>query len=216
VARNKTLEKPKIKREKTVTAIFPTAFLGPIEYYAQLKKHPNALLEIHEHFPKQTFRSRTEIYGANGKLNISIPLQRRKLEHTSISQMRISYDEPWQTLLWRSISAAYRSSPFFEYYESELEKLIYAKPEFLLEYNTAIHQWICAKLKLSSTLTPTTEYHKTYENIIDFRSAIHLKKGPAFSHPEYMQVFSNKLGFIPNLSIIDLLFNEGPHGSSIL
>ncbi|MCX6180871.1 MAG: WbqC family protein [Bacteroidetes bacterium] len=210
------MEKQKIKREKTVTAIFPTAFLGPIEYYAHLKKHPNALLEVHEHFPKQTFRSRTEIYGANGKLNISIPLQRRNTEHTSISKMLISYDESWQNILWRSITAAYRSSPFFEYYEGELEKLIYAKPELLIDYNSALHQWICTKLKLENNFTPTTEYHKSYDNIIDFRTGIHPKKGATFTHAEYMQVFSSKMGFIPNLSIIDLLFNEGPHGSAIL
>lgn len=211
-----TFEKQKNEREKTVTAIFPTAFLGPIEYYAHLKKHSSALLEIHEHFPKQTFRSRTEIYGANGKLNISIPLQRRNTEHTSISKMRISYDAPWQNLLWRSITTAYRSSAFFEYYEAELEKLIYNNPELLLDYNNALHDWICKKLKIESTFTPTIEYHKTYDKIVDFRSSIHSKKGSTFTHSEYMQVFSNKLGFIPNLSIIDLLFNEGPHGSSIL
>ena len=199
-----------------MTAIFPSTFLGPIEYYALLKKNPQSLLEVHEHFPKQTIRSRTEIYGANGKLNISLPLQKRKNEHTPIAQIRISYDESWQNILWRSITASYRSSPFFEYYESELEKLIYVKHEFLLDYNTSLHNWICAKLKLTSTLIPTTEYHKTYSDINDFRSSIHSKKGPAFVHPEYMQVFANKMGFIPNLSIVDLLFNEGPHGLSLL
>ncbi|MFM7024183.1 MAG: WbqC family protein [Flavobacteriales bacterium] len=199
-----------------MTAIFPTAFLGPIEYYAQLKKHPNALLEMHEHFPKQTFRSRTEIFGANGKLTISIPLNRNSREHTPISKMLISYDAPWQNLLWRSVTTAYRSSAFFEYYESEFNKLVYAKHELLIDYNNGFHQWICSKMKLEATLTPTNEYKKTYERLMDFRTGMHPKSGSTFVHPEYMQVFSNKLGFIPNLSIVDLLFNEGPHSGSIL
>ena len=197
------------------TAIFSSAFLGPIEYYTQLIKHPNALLEIHEHFPKQTYRNRTNIYGANGKLTLTIPLQ-SKGERTPLKDIKISYNDNWQIIVWRSITTAYRSSAFFEYYEAELEKLIFKKPDYLIDYNNELHQWVCSKLKIDCTFSNSVKYEKSYNNVQDFRTVIHPKKPSGFAHEEYMQVFSDKLGFIPNLSIVDLMFNEGPHGISIL
>jgi hypothetical protein len=198
------------------TAIFSTAFLGPIEYYTQLLKHPDALLEINEHFPKQTYRNRISIYGSNKKLTLSIPLQSRHRERTATKNIKISYNDNWQLILWRSITTAYRSAPFFEYYETELEKLIFSKPEYLLEYNNLLHNWVCAKMKLNIKLTPTESYEKEHVGLVDFRTSIHPKTNEDFKHEEYMQVFSDKLGFMHNLSILDLLFNEGPHGTSIL
>jgi len=197
------------------TAIFSSAFLGPIEYYAHLLKHPNSLLEINEHFPKQTYRNRTNIYGANGKLTLTIPLQSRG-ERTKLKDIKISYNDNWQIIVWRSITTAYRSSAFFEYYEAELEKLIFQKPEYLLDYNNTLHQWVCSKLKIESAFTNSEKYEKSYDGLIDLRTNIHPKRPSDFTHQEYMQVFSDKLGFIPNLSIVDLMFNEGPHGISIL
>ncbi|MFZ9848723.1 MAG: WbqC family protein [Flavobacteriales bacterium] len=198
------------------TAIFSTAFLGPIEYYTQLLKHPDALIEINEHFPKQTYRNRLSIFGSNKKLTLSIPLQSRHRERTATKNIKISYNDNWQMILWRSITTAYRSAPFFEYYEAELEKLIFNKPEYLLEYNNLLHNWVCAKMKLNIKLTPTESYEKEYAGLVDFRTSIHPKTNEEFKHEEYMQVFSDKLGFMPNLSILDLLFNEGPQGTSIL
>lgn len=198
------------------TAIFSSAFLGPIEYYTQLIKHPNALLEVNEHFPKQTYRNRLSILGSNKKLTLSIPLQSRHRERTATKNIKISYNDNWQIILWRSITTAYRSAPFFEYYEAELEKLIFTQAQYLLEYNNLLHEWVCAKLKLNIKFTPTEKYEKEYDGLVDFRNSIHPKSDIEFQHDEYMQVFSDKLGFTPNLSILDLLFNEGPHGISIL
>ena len=100
------------------TALLSTAYLPPIQYFSVLKKNKTVAIEHHEHFVKQTYRSRCHIYGANGMLKLSIPVMHSR-ERTIIKDIRISYNDNWQKLHWRSIESAYRCSPYFEYYESE-------------------------------------------------------------------------------------------------
>jgi hypothetical protein len=195
------------------TVILPTVYFGPIQYYSKLLKYEEALIEHHEHFPKQTFRNRCNIYGANGLLSLSIPLKKRG-ERTPVKDVRIAYDQPWQSLHWRSFQASYRSSPYFEFYEDDLAPFYEKEYEFLLDFNTELHGLVCGLLKIDNNTKPTEKYEKTYENADDLRDLISpkedWKKDKDYEVKEYTQVFGSKYGFLPNLSIADLLFNEGP------
>jgi hypothetical protein len=195
------------------TAILSTAYLGPIQYYQKLKNYPACIIEHHENFIKQTFRSRCDIYSPNGILTLSIPLEKRNKRQT-VKDVKISYEYNWQTLHWRSLESCYRRSPFFEYFEDDFRPFYEDKKfEFLIDLNEAIQQEVLSLLKLKPQYSFTSEYKSSYENADDFRNTISpkesLEKDSGFEPKTYSQVFEPRHGFIPNLSIVDLLFNEG-------
>ena len=194
-------------------AILSTAYLAPIQYYSKLKNYDNCIIEHFEHLPKQTFRSRCEIYSPNGTLTLSIPLVKRN-HRQIIKDVKIANDYDWQKLHWRSLESCYRRSPFFEYFEDDLQAFYLEKKfDYLIDFNESIQQEVLALLKLKTNYTFTTEYHKVYDDADDFRIIISPKAALSldidFIPPSYIQVFENKQGFIPNLSIVDLLFNQG-------
>ena len=209
------------KKNKFMSGILlPTAYLPPVQYYSKLIAHPEIIVEHFEHFPKQTYRNRTYIYSPNGMQLLVVPLNSRS-ERTITKDIRISYNDPWQNLHWRSIEAAYRRSPYFEYYEDDLTPFYTEKKfEFLIDLNMAMIEFINSLLKIKMACSPTSSYEKNYEDIIDLRTAIspkeELSADTSFKIKEYSQVFDNKHGFIPNLSIIDLLFNHGPRSIEYL
>lgn len=193
--------------------ILSTAYLAPIQYYSKLKNYSNCVIEHFENIPKQTFRSRCDIYSPNGILTLSIPLVKRNHRQV-IKDVKISNDYNWQKLHWRSLESCYRRSPFFEYFENDLQSFYLEKKfNFLIDFNESIQQEILTLLKLKPNYSFTTEYYKTYSDSDDFRNIISPKKSlsldPDFTPPTYIQVFENNQGFIPNLSIVDLLFNQG-------
>lgn len=192
--------------------ILPIFYAGPIEYYAIMIQKQKFELEQFEHFVKQTYRNRCSIYGANGKLNLIIPLDRTGKRRT-MKEVITSTEERWQNLHWRSLQAAYRSSPYFEYYESDLVEH-YEKPvKYLVDFNLGLHEKIKSLLVISFEETLTKTYQNT-EDQLDYRNKFEAKKENtlvSFENKEYIQVFSDKHGFISNLSIFDLLFNEGPN-----
>lgn len=200
--------------------LLPTAYLPPIQYYSKLIAYPEIIIEHFEHFPKQTYRNRTYIYSPNGKQNLVVPLKSRT-ERTLTKDIRICYNDPWQKLHWRSFEAAYRRSPYFEYYEDDLRPF-YTEPkfEFLIDLNMALIEFINTSLKINCAPQPTSTYEKEYKEMDDYRSTISPKKelssDTTFKVKEYSQVFDNKHGFIPNLSIVDLLFNHGPRSVEYL
>jgi hypothetical protein len=194
--------------------LLPTAYLPPIQYYSKLIAHPEIIIEHFEHFPKQTYRNRTYIYSPNGKQLLVVPLKSRS-ERIITKDIRISYNDPWQNLHWRSMEAAYRRSPFFEFYEDDLVPFYNQKKfEFLIDLNMAMIEFINSLLKIKMKHTATSSYEKNHDNIVDLRTLLSPKKelntDTSFKTKEYAQVFSTKHGFIPNLSVIDLLFNHGP------
>ncbi len=199
--------------QKDTIAVLPCTYLGTIQYFSKLKNAEKCIIELHEHFPKQTFRNRCEIYGANGKLRLSIPLANRT-ERTIIKDIKINNNDNWQKLHWRSIESAYRRSPFFEYYESNFISFYENKFNFLVDFNLKIQEKVLSLLKFSPNIEFTTEYFKNYTEYNDYRNIISPKKDikvdNAFEIKPYNQSFEAKFGFIPNLSIIDLLFNQGP------
>ncbi len=203
----------------TKKVILSTAYLAPVQYFTKLFKYDEIFIEKHENFIKQSYRNRCKIYGANGELSLSIPVKKISVK-TKIKDLLIDYDTNWQKLHWKSIESAYRSSPFFEFYEDDLKPFYEKKYKFLLDLNLEIQNVILEYLDLEINLKFTDKYcHILTEEIDDFREQIHPKKEAKdldFISVEYTQVFQEKHGFIPNLSIIDLLFNEGPNATELL
>jgi hypothetical protein len=199
------------------TVLLSTAYLPPINYFARFFLYKNVLIEKHEHFVKQTCRNRCSIYGANGKLDLIIPLE-SGAERTGVTQKRIAYRDNWRNLHWRSLESAYRSSPYFEFFEQELSPFYKGeKFEFLFDFNTALMTRITELLRLQVNISYTESYQKEYAGIADGRILTQPKfSDKHFNAVPYYQVFENKHGFIPNLSIADLLFNEGLRAKAIL
>ena len=191
--------------------LLPTAYLAPISYYAILLQDPNCRIELHEHFIKQSIRNRCDIYGANGKLRLSIPKQRKGSSKTIIENLKISYRNNWQKQHWNTIESAYNSSPFFEYYKDDLKPFFEEKEEYLVNFNSKLQNAILSMLQQENMIKNTTEYlHKG--DFFDLRNYTWKLK----NQEKYDQVFMENQGFIPNLSILDLLFNLGPESIDYL
>ncbi len=197
--------------------LLSTAYLPPISWFKEVIQAESVFIEAFETYPKQTYRNRCKIMGANGVLPLSIPLSKVSGMKTRIKDMEIFYDEPWQRLHWRSIDAAYSNSPFYLYYKDELQIFFEKKYRFLLDYNMEILSVLNKQLGIKKSFDLTLEYMHDPEGILDLRNSIspkHQTKTATFT--PYYQVFAEKHGFVKDLSIIDLLFNEGPAALSHL
>lgn len=193
--------------------VFPVFYFGPISYFSEIIKAENVKFEVHENFVKQTYRNRCYIQGANGKLRLAIPINHdgsRKMK-----DLRVSTVSNWKKEHFKSITSAYKSSPFFDYYEDEIAQIYHQKIDFLLDFNLKTMEFIHSKLKLDLKFNQTESY-ETISEEHDFRNKFNSKKEPDGIFPEYMQVFTEKLGFMPDLSILDLLCNEGPNATTYL
>lgn len=203
-----------------MTKYFSIAFLGPIEYFAHLYNSQKNIIEKHCNYTKQTYRNRCEILAANGPMSLSIPIDKQGLKKCLTKDIRISYDTPWQIQHWRSIESAYNSTPYFEYYQDDFRQFFEKNWSFLFDFNIQLMKVVTDAIGLE----PNYTFSNSYENDIngdDLREVIHPKKDfrivdPNFNPIEYRQIFSNKFGFVPNLSIIDLIFNKGPESLIIL
>ena len=200
--------------------VLPLAYLPPISWWALAVKYRTVSLEYHETYPRQTYRNRCHIYGANGLLPLVIPVIRVNGNHTKTSEIRIDNSRNWQTVHWRSIEAAYGKSPYFLYYRDFFEPLFLKEHELLSDFNLALIRLVYRLLKLDGITFSYTERFEKEAGIPDFRELIHPKKptiaSGLFSHQRYMQAFEDRHGFLPDLSILDLLFNEGPAASAYL
>ena len=195
--------------------IHPTYFPN-IAHFVAMVKAEYITFEVDDNFAKQTYRNRAYIYGANGKLALNIPVIHTQKNRQKYRDVKIFNDENWQTLHWKSLLSAYRTSPFFEYYEDELQPLFEFKTDYILDFNMTCFEVICDCLQLELNTSKTETYQKTVKNKTDFRYLVIAKKEQPQPFETYTQVFSNKHGFIPNLSILDLLFNEGPNALNYL
>ncbi|MEZ4842267.1 MAG: WbqC family protein [Flavobacteriaceae bacterium] len=196
------------------TILYPSYF-SPIIHYVVLAHHKNIVFEVEDHFQKQTYRNRCYIYGANGKQLLNIPVKHNNTTRKT-KDIRIEYAFDWQKQHIKTIQTAYRSSPYFEFYEEDMLALFKEKPKYLLDLNLRYQEQILELLQLDITFEKTIEYHKVYSNALDLRHVVNAKNEEYFSFSEYFQAFSNKYGFIENLSILDLLFMEGPSALTYL
>lgn len=200
--------------------ILSTAYLGPICYYSRFFLPYPVLIEKNENYLKQSYRNRCVIYGANGPLTLAVPVQRGSFHKTAINELEIDYVTDWQANHLRSIISSYKSAPFFEFYIDDLIPCYQQKIRYLIDYNTSLMKILLRHLEIKQGFSFTKSFIKQYPSkLLDFREKIHPKKtfrDPFFKNLEYTQVFSPKHGFIPNLSILDLLFNLGPGSAELL
>jgi len=185
--------------------VLPTAFFPNLAYFSILLNDKAIHIEAYEHFVKQSLRNRCVINGPQGKLTLSIPLVHSG-NKTLTGNKIISYQEKWQNKHWRAIESAYRNSPYFEYFEDEIKKLFFEQKELLIDFNESLILCISKLLRKNIELIKTKNYQSTYN--LDLREE--KKISDQVQHfPEYYQVFKSSIGFTANLSILDLLFNEG-------
>ncbi len=203
--------------EKDKIILLSTAYMPPIEYFAALVHAKSVYIETHETYLKQSYRNRVEIYSANGKMDLSIPIHKINGNHTLTKDIEISYTDNWNKKHWKAIESAYNKSPYFLYYRDELEHFFINKYETLLNLNTELLQFLLKKLRISALIGFTEEFFaESPDNYIDLRWKIHPKQVSGIQFEPYWQVFDAKHGFISNLSIIDLLFNLGPDSRDYL
>ena len=201
--------------------LLSTAYFGPVRYFSKLAVYPQIYIEQHENFIKQTYRNRTVILGPNGTIPLIVPVEKGREKKITIKELRIAYDEEWQRTHWRTIFSAYNSSPFFEYYADDLEPFFRKKFSFLFDLNQEITETLIEILEIPGSLNLTEDFECIPQNYLNFRENISPKahkvsEDPGFAPKTYTQVFSEKFGFIPDLSILDLLFNEGPSAHQVL
>lgn len=194
--------------------LLPAFYLPPITWFSDfLDSDHEIILEQFENFPKQTYRNRANIYGANGKLSLIIPIHHNGKR--AMKDIEVSYAEDWQKLHWKSIKTAYQSSPYFEYYESKLAQIFLYQSQSLLDFNLNSLKIILNILKEEKVFSFTDEYIKIPE-VIDNRDKYSAKEKSDFILEDYYQTFSDKQGFIEDLSILDLLCNLGPEAKTYI
>lgn len=199
-------------------ALLPMFYLPPVEYFTKITQYkPDVWIERDEHFPKQTYRNRANIYSPDGLLTLVVPVVKGSKVHTPAKDVKISYDFKWQRLHWMSLQACYRRSAYFEYYEDDFALFYEQKTTHLFDYNQKQLELILRLLKIKTPLNYTETYESRYpEAVADLRNAFSAKKEVTTEQKPYFQVFEERHGFLKNLSIIDLLFNQGPQSVNYL
>lgn len=195
-----------------------SAYLPPIDYVRVVSQSENTFIESCENYQKQSYRNRCHIYSANGLLPLIIPVLREDNHSVKISEIKIDYSKEWQKQHWRAIVSAYKSSPFFDYYQDDIIPFYQEKENSLFDFNYKLLKTLLDLIGVDYLLDITKSFNQDYKEC-DYRELIHPKRPSIFNTNEngrYRQVFTHKHGFIPNLSIIDLLFNEGPNAISFL
>ena len=188
--------------------LLPIFYLPPVSWFAVFLKDENHIvLEQYENFPKQTYRNRTNIYGANGRLSLIIPINHSG--ERVMKEIKVSHRENWQKLHWKSIKTAYQSSPYFEFYEDRLQKIFEFESDSLIQFNLNALKIVLDILKTEKAYSLNNEYVKIplEEN---YREKFSAKKESEIEMEEYYQTFTDKMGFMKDLSILDLICNKGP------
>ena len=209
------------------TALLSTTYFGPVQWYQKLVSYDQVVIDPAEPFVKQTYRNRCVIATTHGPLSLTIPVVHGAAEETAtgggqekgpsadkplVRDIRISDHGNWRHLHWNALVSAYGESPFFEYYADDLRPFFERRWEFLYDFNMEITLKMCELLDISSPFRATPLQEGAEGAVVDFRTSIRPKRplpDAEFVAKPYYQVFRAKHGFLPNLSILDLLFNMG-------
>ncbi|MDR0371808.1 MAG: WbqC family protein [Prevotellaceae bacterium] len=206
---NASLKMPK-DDEPVAFPLLSTAYLPPVSYFSILKKSETVFLEQYEHYIKQTYRNRCKILTANGVMSLVIPVEKIKNERIPIRDVRLAAHVDWQTQHWRALKSAYNSTPFFEFYADDLLPFYKQKWRFLLDFNLQMLAKLLELTDIQTKIILTENYQMPSEKFIDSRNNIHPKKNyQDRPFTPYYQVFRERFGFSPDLSVVDLLFNMG-------
>ena len=187
-------------------------------FYIALNGVSHIIFDQYDGFRKMSFRNRTLLAGSNGTIILSVPLEKGRNQKKPMKDIRISNRDKWQLKHWKTITSCYNRSPWFEFYSDELATL-YGRPFiFLLDWNLICFEWSIQKLGLKLEPSLSTNYHKSYlpDEYTDWRDKVLPKNYLDFRPIRYRQVFEERTGFLPNLSILDLLFCEGKNALKLL
>ena len=193
-----------------MTVLLSTTYFGPVQWYQKLYRSDEVQIEQWESFQKQTYRNRCLIAAPNGIQALTVPV-----EHNSqlIKDIRVSDHGNWRHLHWNALVTAYSESPFFEYYQDDIRPFYEQRWDYLLDFNEAIRAKMCELIDIQPNVSYSLEFRTLNSQLRDFRETIrpkHPAPDPDFTPRPYYQVWQQKHGFLPNLSILDLLFNMGP------
>jgi hypothetical protein len=200
------------------TAILSSAYFAPVQWYQKLNRYENIVIEQHDNFVKQTYRNRCVIATTQGLQALTIPVERpsdARLDKTQLKDVCISDHGNWRHLHWNALLSAYGESPFFEYYADDIRPFFEKKWKYLLDFNMEINQKMMELLDIEKANISLSSEYSSYDEkdeFFDFRDVIrpkHPGEDKEWQPKKYYQVFQQKFGFQPNLSILDLLFNEG-------
>ncbi|MEN8125457.1 MAG: WbqC family protein [Bacteroidota bacterium] len=196
----------------TLGMILHPTYFAPLIQYIALVNAREVTFEIEDNYQKQTYRNRCYIYGANGKQLLTVPVMHSKNnKRQKTKEVKIDNSFSWQKLHVKAIQIAYRSSPYFEFYEDEIIPVIIKNHKFLIDLNLETNQIIFDVLQHEFSSKRTNDYQEKYTDMQDFRGLVNAKSTTKYNFQLYQQVFADKHNFIPNLSILDLLFSEGPN-----
>ena len=193
--------------------LLSSAYFAPIQWYQKLNRYDSCLIEQHDNFVKQTYRNRCVIASANGPQTLSIPVEKFERLKCPMKDVRISDHDNWRHQHWNALQSSYGESPFFEYYEDDIRPFFERKWDFLFDFNWEITLKLCELIDIMPCMCRTATYQKEAPHgTADFREVIRPKHpgiDTNFVPRRYYQVYQQKFGFLSNLSILDLLFNEG-------
>lgn len=201
--------------------LIESQYLPPCSYFSLLRQYEVVYIEQHEHYKKGSYRNRCHIAGANGPLRLSVPLQKGKHQQTAVRDVRIDNKNNWQRQHWESIKSAYGNAPFFEFYADYFQPCYEQSFDFLFDWNQALQKHVLEILGLSTEIRYTEVYYPKDEvpnDWVDYREQITPKHtaGQTYSKAIYPQVFQDKHGFLPDMSIFDLLCCMGTESLNYL
>lgn len=200
------------------TIVTEFQYFGNVNWYKMLFQFSNIQFEQYEAYQKMSFRNRCMIVGSNGLINLSVPLEKGRSQKLLMKDVKISYSENWQEQHWRSIYSCYRNSPFFEFYEESLHLLFEVRPTYLIDLNWETFEWVKKRLKMIAQFERTDQYvQEVSTNCFDARNLFKPKSYEQVKEVvTYQQVFEDRIGFKPNLCVLDLMFCNGPSSKSLI
>ena len=193
-----------------------TAYLPPVEYFSLISQADEIVIEREENYLKQSYRNRCYILSTHGKQLLSVPVFLGSQHKTPLKEIRIDYSKRWQQIHLGALTASYNSSPYFQFYFENIEKIISRRFVFLIDLNMELMESVLQMLKMEIEVTYSTNFEPASEADNDYRYKISPKEVSQFFVKEYMQVFNNPNHFVQGLSIVDLIFNMGPEATNYL